>query len=393
VAEYTYVARDLLTGLKLAELPLRDVEFTGSLTDAGQLTGVLPLLGLSPSAQVRMDIATQEARTSLWVYRGQRLVWGGILWLRPYDDSGNYKISASEWRSWLARRPLTLDKTFTGIEQFVIVRDLINWAQTGVGQPSAANVGIVTSTESSGILRDRSYDAADLKSIDAYVQEMSDDINGFDWTVAAVTDAATGKPYPLLQLGFPRLGRTAAVSGHVWEMTDQGESSIVAFSWPGDGSQFATRVIGIGEGSLRSTATNTTLLTAGYPLIDSTVSRTDVVVQATLDSIVLAELQSRSSPLVEPTLLVKADAEPEFGSWRVGDDCRVRIVGNPRWPDDLDVYARIIGYKAKPVDGAETVEVQLAPMLAGSMRLVRRTRSYGRNMSALERRLLALEAK
>jgi hypothetical protein len=71
----------------------------------------------------------------------------------------------------------------------------------------------------------------------------------------------------------------------------------------------------------------------------------------------------------------------------------VRVVGDPRWPDGLDTYARIIGYRAHPRPGAETVDLILAPMLEGAPRLVRRSRTYGRQMSDVEKRLLLLEAR
>jgi hypothetical protein len=396
VANYTYVARDILTRNVLAELPLRGVEFGESITDGGYLTGSLPIAGLPARARSQMDTATQEGRTALWVYRDARLMWGGPIWLRPYD-SGAYKITAEGWRSWFARQPLDEDKSYVATDVFDIIRDLVTWAQVGAGRPPQAYVWVALPGTMSEVTIDATFLGNDLKTVDTIIQELADAI-GFEWTVSA-WDAALSDPIGLLELGSPRLGRTADVSGHVWERTNQAESSIVALSWPGDGRQLATRVIGVGGATasggvpIRSTATNTTLLDQGYPLICSTVSRTDVTVQDNLDDIVNAELLSRSSALVDPTITVLADSYPTFGDWRIGDDCRVRVVGDPRWPDGLDTYARIIGYRAHPRPGAETVDLILAPMLEGAPRLVRRSRTYGRQMSDVEKRLLLLEAR
>jgi hypothetical protein len=291
-----------------------------------------------------------------------------------------------------------VDKTYVATDVFDVVRDLVTWVQVGAGRPPQAYVWIAMTGVMSGVTIDASFLGQDVKPVDTIIQELADSV-GFEWGIDA-WDVAVSDPVGLLQLGTPRLGRTADVSGHVWERTDGGAASnIVALSWPGDGKQFATRVIGVGGAAttggvpIRSTATNTTLLDQGYPLICSTVSRTDVTVQADLDTIVEAELLSRSSALVDPTITVLADAFPAFGDWRVGDECRVRIFGDPRWPDGLDVYARIIGYRARPRPSAETVDLILVPILAGSPRLVRRARTYGRTMSDLERRLFLMETR
>jgi hypothetical protein len=360
------------------------------------LTGSLPIAGMSSRTQAQMDAATQEGRTALWVYRDSRLMWGGPLWLRPYE-SGAYKITAEGWRSYFARQPLDVDKAYTATDAFDVVRDLVTWTQTGLDRPPQAYVWIALPDTMSGVTVDAAYLGNDVKSVDTIIQELADAV-GFEWGIDA-WDVAMSDPIGTLQLGNPRLGRTAEVSGHVWERTDSAESSIVGLSWPGDGKQLATRVIGVGGATvsggtpIRSTATNTTLLDQGYPLICSTVSRTDVTVQADLDAIVTAELLSRSSPLVDPTLTVLADVFPAFGDWRIGDDCRVRVFGDPRWPDGLDIYTRIIGYRAHPRPSAETVDLILAPILAGSPRLVRRARTYGRTMSDIERRLSLMETR
>lgn len=396
MSEYRYVTYDILTRNRLTELPLRDVSFGSSLTDPGDFTAKLPLLGVSAAAAAALEKATAQCRTAVYVYRDERLLWGGPIWLSRYDTAGVYVITAKEWRSYLARRYLTIDKEYTASEQLAICRDLITWCQN---VSLSARVGIAVGGEVSGVDRDRTYLGSDLHSIDGLIQDMSDNINGFDWTVE-VTQEPDQPPGPVAVFGYPRLGRTVDESDLVWEFSDTGRSSILSYEWPEDGDQFATCVIGVGgtpdgeDTAIRSTATNTVLHQDGYPLVETTVSRPDVTVQDTLDDIAEAEMISRATPLVEPSITVRTDADPQMGTWRIGDDCRVRIVGDKRWPDGLDQTMRIIGYHADPVLTAkESIKLLLAPVLGDTVRIARRSRTYQRVMTSVQSRLMRLEAR
>ena len=96
---YRYLFADLLTNNIIAELPLTNVSFTQQLNQAGTLSGQLLLSGLNANTFNVLN-GTIPAKTGIYVDRNGTLVWGGVIWGRPYDsDSQTLSIEAREFES------------------------------------------------------------------------------------------------------------------------------------------------------------------------------------------------------------------------------------------------------------------------------------------------------
>jgi hypothetical protein len=192
-------------------------------------------------------------------------------------------------------------------------------------------------------------------------------------TVGRDTD---GSPRKVLSLGYPTLGRSQKATGIVLEYP----GNVVDYDWSRLGSSLATTVYAIGgtpegtstsadeDNTLRSQADNTALIAAGWPVLESDVSFTDVTEQSTLDAHALGEATVRSGIVVVPTLHLYGD-DPPLTSYMVGDSVRVRITddsfgGNPDAPA-VDQIARITKITVVvPDDGnVEQVTVDLSAVV------------------------------
>jgi hypothetical protein len=104
---------------------------------------------------------------------------------------------------------------------------------------------------------------------------------------------------------------------------------------------------GSGEGKLLSTQNNTAQLTAGWPLLEASVSLTDYTDQTLLNNMTLANLNAVINPVVVMRVVTEAYNDPILGSFKAGDDFRVRIT-DPRFPDGIDVIRRLGKYEVQP---------------------------------------------
>lgn len=357
---YRYLFCDLVTNSVLAELPLATTTFGLRLNGAGSLSADLPVT--DPRVRSLDPInATLPGRTALYVDRDGVLLWGGIVWTRRTDQTNKLQLGAQEFESYFARRLITADAVFSQVDQLVIARSLITTAQNKPG----GNIGVQVGTETSGVLRDRTYNGYELKPVLEALHQLSQVSNGFDYAIDVFYDPVSGAPSKLLRLGYPRRGVVANLSGWLWEYP----GNVQGYTWPEDATSQATTMYATGAGTppgqLQSTAVGTA---AGYPLLESKQSYTDVSVQATLDGHAAADLAAMSAPVVVPTITVRADQDPTIGSYQVGDELRLRITDDrfPGTPTSagLDVTKRIIAIDVTPPGSTtETVTVTLGDVV------------------------------
>jgi hypothetical protein len=372
VADYTYLAVDLMSNTILAELPLREVTFSQDLNQAGSFHGVLPLgdpriKNLDPAG------STQPGRTAIYVDRDGTLVWGGVIWTRRYsarrgrghelassgrrggESTGGHikdhalELDGMEFLSYFGRRLISDDLNYTA-DPLTIVRNLISYAAAKPG----GDIGIVLDSTLSGLSITRSYDSFAMTPIDQAINLLSSETTGFDYAIDVQYDAGIPKKY--LHLSYPRRGQIAGLTGHVFDYP----GNIVDYVWPEDATSMAVTVINTGSGNnatkIRSSASNPGLIDAKYPLLESTRAYSDVSDQATLDSRTIAELLVRDAPFIIPELTIRADREPFLGAYITGDDVRVRVTDDPRFPakadgsPGYDSYCRLTSISVRPPD-------------------------------------------
>lgn len=358
---YRYLAVDTRTDTILAELPLTNVKWGRKLNDAGTLTATLPLTADDLTLSGIWVDGTEPTRRGVYVDRDGVIVWGGIWWARDTDGDGHtLDLSGAEWWSVLRRRRITDTLVYVdGVDdQLDIARSLIDYTQAKPG----GDLLIDTGSGTSGRTRDRTYWGYELKQLADAVEELAAVTDGFDLSVDCVWNA--GVPARNLVLSYPRRGRPASETGLLFGTG----LNIIGWDWPEDGTRAENSVHGAGAGEgdsmLRSSATRTDRLDAGYPLLEEAISHKDVSVQDTLDAHVIDRVDAYASPVALPKITLKGDQEPVIGSWVCGDEARIVIDPCPRFPDGLDTYRRIVAYDvAVGENNTETVDIVTAEAL------------------------------
>lgn len=374
---YTYLACDLLTDEVLAELPLQQVTYETLLSGIGTLRAVLPInaetLPLDPIG------ATVGGRTALYVDRDGVIVWGGIIWtLQPAP--GGVAIQAAEFLSYYQRRYITqtLSTVPANVANSAYVPDgqrlypdqkFLMWslfryaAAGGTGSDIGVDTYYLTGI-GDGVTRERTYFGYERPEIYDTMLQLSQVDNGFDFGIETgwnpILNNEPPTRYRRARTWYPQRGRTAADSGLTFSRGGPA-ASITAYDWPEDYTALSTRVhaLGDGEGEARLTAiaSQGDLLASGWPLLESVETYPGVTQAATLRGHAAADLLTRSGAAVAPWFDVAADADPQFGSYGVGDEALFSLAPEPRWPSGLDVSLRIVGMQVTAGSGPEIVRL------------------------------------
>ena len=355
---YRYLFADLLTNSILAELPLTGVAFTQQLNQAGTFNARILLSGVDAAGQ-NVDAATIPGRCAVYVDRDGVLVWGGVVWSRNYNStSQTLTLGAREFESYFERRRITSTQAFTNTDQLTIVQTLMNNAQAA---PSG-NIGVVVGSNTSGVLVDRVYYDYELKSVHGAIMDLSRAENGFDYRIKVQYDGAF-QPEKQLLLGYPRLGTVYSPTATNVPFFEFPAGNVVEYEYPEDGAIAANTVYALGagsnEGKLIASASDSTLLAAGWPLLEEQANYSDVVDAALLAELAQGQVLAVSYPPTTIKMVVPAFVEPVFGTYQIGDDARVRITDD-RFPQGLDAVYRIVGISVEPgEDGPERVTLTL----------------------------------
>src|SRR6266700_2535266 len=130
---YRYKSVSLLTGKLAAELPLVKANFGRERNGAGSWQAELPLSKLTTSA---LDAKTV---TTAWAYevvveRDGAVVYAGIITGREYDSTRKVlTLSGRETWCYFDKRYVDPDVTYTGVDQGLILKDLLAQAAAKVG--------------------------------------------------------------------------------------------------------------------------------------------------------------------------------------------------------------------------------------------------------------------
>lgn len=353
-AAYRYLLADVLTNSLLAELPFESASYSHVLNAPGAFSGTL---GLKQPASLQNVLATSlnYGKVALYVERDGVIVWGGMLWGDAPDfDAGTLEIRGEGWHSYFRRRVLRARKVYVQQDQTTqIAKDLIDYAQGVAG----GNVGVVTADAlATGVLRDRTYEAYERKSIGEAIEQLAAVDGGFDFRYDSAYSGVNIATRFLTQ--FPNTGRNTSLVF---------EGQLSSMKVTRDGTSLATNVdaMGAGEGNLRLIATvSDPSLIGVYPVLDDVVSNTDVSILATLDGYARQRLTRGKAPIVIPSIDVDPSADPVLGSYISGDIVTVRggygLV-------TVDGRFRITGYSVKVDDsGGEVASLTFAGLEAFS---------------------------
>lgn len=324
---YRYHLYDPATGTLVDTLPLENVSASWALRGVGTFSGDLPLYadGLDPAS---ITAATRPDRMKLFMERDSSLIWGGrVIQPRAYDSSTRrLTISAEETVGALDFR-FVPSLTYAATDQVDIARGVVAALQA---QPYG-NLGLqVDAVSTSGVLRDQAWTGADQTSALSAITDLSQLPSGFEWATQ-VAWGPGGVPTETLQFGYPRLGRVGSSSGLGVEYIDDGRSqggNAASYTFQ-EGTGFFTRAWAsaqTGDGTaLLASADNTTLLAAGYPLLEETQAYDGVTSLPVLQQHAAAMAAYAATHQITAVFTVSGGKGLDVGSWQMGDDVLTRI--------------------------------------------------------------------
>lgn len=295
----------------------KSLTLTNTLSVRQELTATCLLAGLTDGVRQRLR-APDELATELWLYRNGRVVFAGPL-LGGQTNGENLSLTAGGLMTYLQTMMVSTDVRFDQVDQFTIVKSLIDTRQA----LDYGNVGIDTSgVVASGVLRDQSYVRAERHIIGQRIQEMGQRTNGFDIEI----DPATRK----LQLWYPLKGvdRSTGEDAVIFDERNITSGDIVFSVAPGD---LATEAYGVGTSSSADTALwsekSNLELRAKYGRADVGATWSDVSEQTTLDDHTQAMLDARAGALFVPGPKTRVTADVDLSTYSVGDTVAYELNG------------------------------------------------------------------
>lgn len=340
MTSYRYLFADLITNSILAELPMTGVTFTQQLNTAGTFQGKILLSGINAAKQ-NVSNATIPAKCAVFVDRDGVLVWGGVIWHRQYDSKDQHlQITAQEFESYFNRRRITSTQVFSNVDQFTIAQTLVNQAQAVTN----GNIGVIVPTNTSGVTVSKTYYSYELKSVYQALLDLSRSTNGFDFNVQVSYDGG-GNPQKTLVMAYPKSGvrySSTSLTAPVFEFPG---GNVIEYSYPEDGSVAANTVYVVGAGSneakLIATATDSTKITAGWPVLEDSQNYSDITDTTLLSGLATSQVSAVSYPPTTLKIVAPPFQNPTLGSYNIGDDVRVQITDD-RFPTGLDATYRLV---------------------------------------------------
>jgi len=344
---YRLLLCDLRSDQLLDALPVQGVSLDDYIGKTGRLTGTVPIPNRALAERARRALV--PGRTGLWVERGREIWWGGILWTLNLasDDRGflGAQLQAGGWESYLYRRLLFDTLTATQVDQFDIVRELVDYVQITPG----GDIGITYDDAVSGVARDRTFLRYDHASVGDLLDQLAATERGFEWRIASYRDG-DGRRVKRLQLGHPviRTGAAEIVLDH--------PGPVLSYSWPTDATLKANGWQTRGASVNTNQAADSYPLTspvlvddadieAGWPRLDGSSDYTTVEQQDTLDAHARADWTAALTPVQIPevTVLLGGNVTPAL----LGSTVRLRI--RDLWhPTALDARYRVVGMTISP---------------------------------------------
>ncbi|MFE7116659.1 hypothetical protein ACFU99_14720 [Streptomyces sp. NPDC057654] len=347
--EYRVLFCDLRTDQLLDALPVQSLALDDWIGKTGSMSATIPVPNAILAARVRRAVV--PGRTAVWVERGREIWWGGILWTASTASSTRgfltVQIQAGTWDSYLAHRVLLDTQEATQVDQFDLVRGLLDYAQRAPG----GDIGIEYGTEVSGVLRDRTYSRYDQPRIRDLIDNLAAVEGGFEWRIASYRDPGSGRRVKRLQLGSPvlRTGTADIVLAH--------PGPVLSYTWPVDATGQANTWQSRGATiNANQAAESVPLLSpvlvadddiaAGWPRFDGTSDYSTVEQQATLDAHARADHARARHPVTIPEITVHMSRTP-LSPALLGATIRLRI-RDLWWPDGLDQRYRVVGLAITP---------------------------------------------
>ncbi|WP_147433587.1 hypothetical protein [Galactobacter caseinivorans] len=283
-----------------------------------------------------------------------RIIWAGIPTARTTDENPVVRFPCVTVEKYLDRR-YQADAEFEQEDQTsVIARTLVE----AVGD-DVIGIGLDYDTPASGVLRDRTYFNDEDARVLTRVQQLSNVIKGFDWTIDVEwADEDHSRVVKIFRTGYPNLGYITEDPEHVFSVIAGVQGPVTSFShenqW-GDGDA-ATLVQAVGDGQGEDKPYSVPIIdstreAAGWPRLEERQSKQGVIEDDTLAQYAqgMAQTYFAGQSVISFDALV--DQWPSPADVTLGDSARIEID-----TDQLTISQvwRIIGYSISPAEGKWT---------------------------------------
>lgn len=346
----SYIFGDALTGVILAEIPLGGVSMSRSLSD-GELRGSYHL-DQTGQENAELIAATEAGRCFVVCERDKQPIWDGFVVTNTYQSQAKVsQLYCRSWEAYPAYRDIRTDFVQTNVEQRNIFLELWEHLMATDDTPQIA----LPSSFADVVLKSLTVKEFEYKRYRAAMDMIANGVDGFDWTID--TSKVGGAYQRTLRIGYPALGATQPTH----------------FDYPGNILNYwlnnslsgrGTHIYGFGAGEgstmLVQEVIHSDLLAGGFPRFD-----THVDLKSVTDATILTSLTTQAATLRKatvPTLTVelKADLEPRFGGYGLGDAAQIHI-NDPRHPNPAQrtYNSRIIGWEYYPPSSERTEEVRM----------------------------------
>lgn len=354
MTDYRYIFGTLRTEQVIEEIACYGVIMNMAINLGGDFQGTFQLDQTGKDNDSLLS-ACVPGKTWIAVERNGVAIWHGYIWSRVYSaQSKSVQLFAQSFEHYPKKRIIRSDLTYSGVDQRNIFRDLWDQMQAPVGGNANINVPSAFSTL---VPIDLTILATEFKYYDNVMTSLSNAVDGFDWYISVTKDGILYRKD--LRIGYPTLGTSES-------------PGMTVFEYPGNITQYYLTepmadagthiyVIGAGEGSdmLIGTYINTDAISGGSLIWDANVSRKDINSQELLDGLAAQEGHIRTPPMSVIKMNVKGNLAPEFGSYNLGDACKI-VIRDPRWPGNgFSSVKRLLKWELKPQSSESTEEAML----------------------------------
>lgn len=353
MSEYKYFFSTLRDEVVVAEIDLFGVYMDLELNAGGQFNGSFKLDQTGKRNQDLLD-ATLPGRTYVTCEREGIVIWSGYVWSRTYmSQAKNIQIFAQSFEKYPTKRFVRANLAYTNQEQRNIFRELWIHMQSYTG--SNLNINVPPAFEDV-VLKSTTVSSTDMKLYSEVMEAIADAEDGFDWYISTVR--LGNVYYRTINIGYPTIGSRLGPDSLIFEYP----GSITNYYQTESMKEAGTNVfvIGSGDGSSMAVAESTQpeMLNTGFPRWDIVAANKDVADQPTINQIAIREGAIRKPPMTMITFTTKADRQPEFGAWALGDQCTV-VIKDSRNPNGFSIVNRIVKWELVPSSSENSEEATI----------------------------------
>ncbi|MDN5853485.1 MAG: hypothetical protein L0K86_11695, partial [Actinomycetia bacterium] len=334
------------TLLEVDAIPWRSLSWSTTLSAPQALTARVQESSLTEPVAQRL-LGPDRLATELHLLRDGQKVFAGPLrtWRLTGDE---VTIDADGLAGYLQRMIVVADLRYDQVDQFAIVKDLVDRWQT---YGAYTHLGIdTTGIGVCGKLRDGSYAFREIHVVGRRIGDLGASEDGFDYEVDPVTRR--------LQLWYPRKGvdRSSGADAVIFDDRNVESVDVMCSVGPDDLASYA---FGAGSSSTGGDSLWSVFydaeLAAAYGGTALAQSWSDVSVQATLDDHTRALLLAHDDALFVPGPMARVTPDSDLSSYDVGDTVLFETGGVLGIRGGYRIRKRMVSVRG---DGTEAVDLE-----------------------------------